>query len=211
MKRTPRISLDLLRAFRAAATHLSFTRAAREQFVTQSAVSHAIRTLEQQLGQPLFHRVNRTLRLTQAGETLFRAADDAIARIDAATEVLAGAERRLAVTTTPAFASTWLAPRLPRFAQVHPGTDVRVVATNDRVDLAREHPDLAIHFVPPWDTPPDAGRLVDYLQFPVCSPPCCEAAGRRCGRRRTSRGTPAWSSRRSSTGDPGTTGSAGST
>lgn len=114
--------------------------------------------------------MNRTLRLTQAGETLFRAADDAIARIDAATEVLAGAERRLAVTTTPAFASTWLAPRLPRFAQVHPGTDVRDVATNDRVDLAREHPDLAIHFVPPWDTPPDAERLVDYLQFPVCSP-----------------------------------------
>ncbi len=108
---------------------------AREQVVTQSAVGHAIRTLEQQLGQPLFHRVNRTLRLTHAGETLFRAADDAIARIDAATEVLAGAERRLAVTTTPAFASTRLAPRLPRFAQVHPGTDVRVVATNDRVEF----------------------------------------------------------------------------
>ena len=62
--RAPRFSLDLLRAFRSAARHLSFTRAAREQFVTQSAVSHAIRTLEQQLGQPLFHRVNRALTLT---------------------------------------------------------------------------------------------------------------------------------------------------
>ena len=55
--------------------HLSFTRAAREQFVTQSAISHSIRTLELQLGQALFHRVNRSLKLTHAGEALYRATD----------------------------------------------------------------------------------------------------------------------------------------
>jgi len=78
MIRRPRLSLDLLRAFRAASAHLSFTRAARELFVTQSAVSHSVHALEEQLGQALFHRVNRALKLTHAGETLYRAADDAL-------------------------------------------------------------------------------------------------------------------------------------
>lgn len=170
MNRHPRLSLDLLRAFRAAAAYLSFTRAARDQFVTQSAISHAIRTLEEQLGQPLFHRVNRSLRLTHAGEALYRATDEAIALIDAATERIAGSERTLGVTTTAALASLWLVPRLPHFTRVHPGTNVRIMATNDRIDVEREHLDLAIHFVPPWDNAPDADRLVEYRQFPVCSP-----------------------------------------
>jgi DNA-binding transcriptional LysR family regulator len=170
MKRPPRLSLDALRAFRSAAMHLSFTRAALELFVTQSAVSHAVRTLEDQLGQALFHRVNRSLRLTHAGEALFRAADEALGLIDATAERLAGTERTLSVTTTPALASTWLAPRLPAFARLHPRTDVRLAATNDRFDLEREHLDLAIQFVPAWETAPEADLLVDYLQFPVCSP-----------------------------------------
>ena len=66
--RVPRLSLDLLRGFRAAARHLSFTLAARELFVTQSAVSHQVKALEDQLGKPLFRRVNRALRLTETGE-----------------------------------------------------------------------------------------------------------------------------------------------
>lgn len=170
MSRYPRLSLDLLRAFRAAGSHLSFTRAAREQFVTQSAISHSIRTLELQLGQALFHRVSRSLKLTHAGEALYRATDEAIALIDGAVEELAGSEHSLGVTTTAAFASLWLVPRLRRFSRSHPETNVRVVATNDRIEIEREHLDLAIHFVPPWETPPGDGKLVDYLQFPVCSP-----------------------------------------
>jgi len=170
MTRQPRISLDLLRAFRAAATHLSFTRAAREQFVTQSAISHSIRTLELQLGQALFHRVNRSLRLTHAGDALHRAASEALALIDGTVEKLAGADDSLGVTTTAALASLWLVPRLRRFSQSHPETNVRVVATNDRIEIDREHLDLAIHFVPPWDAVPEAEKLVDYFQFPVCSP-----------------------------------------
>ena len=170
MSRHPRISLDLLRAFRAAGTHLSFTRAAREQFVTQSAISHSIRTLELQLGQALFHRVNRSLKLTHAGEALYRATNEALALIDGTVEELAGSDHSLGVTTTAALASLWLVPRLRQFSHSHPETSVRVVATNDRIDIEREHLDLAIHFVPPWEATPAADKLVDYLQFPVCSP-----------------------------------------
>jgi DNA-binding transcriptional LysR family regulator len=170
MSRHPRISLDLLRAFRAAGTHLSFTRAAREQFVTQSAISHSIGTLELQLGQALFHRVNRSLKLTHAGEALYRATDEALAIIDGTVEELAGSDHSLGVTTTAALASLWLVPRLRQFSQSHPETNVRVVGTNDRIEIEREHLDLAIHFVPSWEAAPGAEKLVDYLQFPVCSP-----------------------------------------
>src|SRR5574337_702924 len=169
-RRRPRLSLDSLRAFRAAAAHLSFTRAAQDLFITQSAVSHSIHALEEQLGQALFHRVNRALKLSHAGEALYRATDDALNLIDAVTDRLVASGRRLGVTTTVALASMWLVPRLPDFAQSNTDTDVRIVASNDRIDLEREHLDLAIQFVPPWETPPEAERLVEYLQFPVCSP-----------------------------------------
>src|SRR5207248_2393414 len=132
-RRAARLSLDLLRAFRSAARHLSFTRAAREQFVTQSAISRAIRTLEDQLGQPLFHRVNRALTLTHAGEELYRASDEALALIDTATDRLTGSAGALAVTTTTALASTWLVPRLPRSARyARPQTSVRTSGSNSR-------------------------------------------------------------------------------
>src|SRR5688572_33340854 len=114
MSRPLRLSLDLLRGFRAAARHLSFTRAAQELYVTQSAISREIKTLEDQLGHPLFRRVNRTLQLTAAGEELFRISDQTIGQLDAAVDRIAGSTKVLGVTTTPAFASMWLAPRLPR-------------------------------------------------------------------------------------------------
>lgn len=138
--------------------------------MTQSAVSHSVHALEEQLGQALFHRVNRALKLTHAGEALYRAADDAPNLIDAATDRLVASGRTLGVTTTVALASAWLVPRLRDFARANPDTDVRIVASNDRIDLEREHLDLAILFVPSWETPPEAERLVEYLQFPVCSP-----------------------------------------
>jgi DNA-binding transcriptional LysR family regulator len=170
MNKNLRLSLDLLRGFRVAARHLSFTRAARELFVTQSAISREIKTLEEQLGQPLFHRVNRALQLTHAGEELYRAADEALALIDAAADRLAGSGRALAVTTTTAFASLWLVPRLPQFTRLHPGIDVRIAASNETVNLEREHLDIAIRWVPPGGDIPDGVRLVDYEIFPVCSP-----------------------------------------
>lgn len=169
-RRRPRLSLDLLRGFRAAARHLSFTRAAHELFVTQPAISREIRTLEEQLGQPLFRRVNRALQLTQAGQELYAAVDEGLALIDAATMRISGAWRTLAVTTSVALASTWLVPRLPRFAQLHPDIDMRFVASNDAIDLEREHIDIAIRYVPLDAATSSRDKLFDYRQFPVCSP-----------------------------------------
>lgn len=169
-QRVPRLSLDLLRGFRAAASHLSFTHAARELFVTQSAISHQVKALEEQLGKPLFRRVNRTLQLTAAGAELFRAVDDAFALIDAATQRVVGPWRTLSVTTTVALASTWLVPRLPSFQKAHPEVDLRVVSTNDTIDLSRDHIDIALRFATLQMPTPSAEKIFDYLQFPVCAP-----------------------------------------
>lgn len=169
-QRAPRLSLDLLRGFCAAARHLSFTVAARELFITQSAVSHQVKTLEEQLGRPLFRRVNRSLRLTAAGAELYAAASEALKSIDDAARRLGDTSRTLAVSTTVALASTWLVPRLPQFQKAHPQIDLRVVATNDAVDLERDRIDIAIRFATLQMPTPAAEKIFDYLQFPVCSP-----------------------------------------
>src|SRR5512139_1337410 len=168
--RVPRLSLDLLRGFRAAARHLSFTHAARELFVTQSAISHQVRALEDQLGKPLFRRVNRALQLTSTGAELFRAVDEALSLIDNAAQRAVDASTTLSVTTTVALASTWLVPRLPSFQKRHPEIDLRVVASNDSVDLGRENIDLAIRFATLQMSAPSSEKLFDYKQFPVCAP-----------------------------------------
>ena len=169
-QRVPRLSLDLLRGFRVAARHLSFTRAAQELHVTQSAISQEIKTLEDQIGKPLFRRVHRALQLTRAGEELYYAIDEALALIDAATGRVAESGKTISVTTTTALASLWLAPSLPRFNRLHPGIDVQIVATNDRADLEREHMDIAIRAVTRGANAPNGERLVDCDIFPVCSP-----------------------------------------
>jgi len=169
-RRRPRVSLDLLRGFRAAARHLSFTRAAQELFLTQPAISREIKTLEDQLGRPLFNRVNRALQLTPAGEELYRVSDETLAQLDAVIDRIAGSGETLAVTTTSALASLWLAPRLPRFNRVHSGIDVRVVASNDRPDLERDQLDIAIRVVPPGADVPDGEPLFECKTFPVCAP-----------------------------------------
>ncbi len=177
-RRRPHVSLDLLRGFCVAARHLSFTRAARELHVTQSAISHGIKTLEHQLGRPLFRRMNRTLELTRAGRDLLDATEPALGLLDRAIERFAPAEQALAVTTTTSLASLWLAPRLARFTRLHPGINVRIAAVNDMVNLnlEREHIDVAIRFVHPgWDIP-GGERLFDYQTFPVCSPQLVQAA-----------------------------------
>lgn len=170
-RRPPRLSLDLLRGFDAAARHLSFTRAAQELSLTQSAISRGTKTLEEQLGQPLFHRVHRALQLTPAGQKLLQTTGEVFARIDDATAQLVDSQRILAITTTTALASLWLAPRLPRFNRLHAGIDVRIVARDDHVDLEREQIDVAIPFVPHGAPPPPGGeRLLDCEFFPVCAP-----------------------------------------
>ena len=101
-RRRPRLSLDLLKGFEAAARHLSFTHAARELSLTHSAVSREIKTLEDQLGEPLFTRINRGLRLTDAGQVLYRAVGEALTLIDEATDRLSASKggEMLTVTTS---------------------------------------------------------------------------------------------------------------
>jgi LysR family glycine cleavage system transcriptional activator len=169
-RRYPRLSLDLLRGFRVAARHLSFTRAAQELFVTQSAISREVKTLEEQIGHPLFHRVHRALQLTRVGEELYRAADEALTQLDAVTDRLTGTGKALTVTTTTALASLWLAPRLPGFNRLCPEIDVRIVGSNDKPDLERDHLDIAIRFVAAGADSPNAEQLVTCESFPVCSP-----------------------------------------
>ena len=136
-RRPPRLSLDLLRGFEAAARHSSFTRAAEELFLTQSAISREIKTLEEQLGQPLFARVNRGLSLTSAGQELYRGVREGLQLIDEATQSAASSDesRKLTVTTSVPLASLWLASRLPHFIAQHRDVDVRIVAADKALDL----------------------------------------------------------------------------
>jgi len=170
--RVSRLSLDLLKGFEAAARHLSFTRAARELLLTQSAVSREIKTLEVQLGQPLFHRINRGLRLTDAGQTLYSAVAEALLLIEQATGRLAltMTTESLTVTTSVPLASMWLVPKLQRFFQLCPEIDVRIVASNETLNLERERLDLAIRWVAPGEVVAGAEQLFDIEIFPVCSP-----------------------------------------
>jgi LysR family glycine cleavage system transcriptional activator len=170
--RRPRLSLDLLKGFEAAARHLSFTRAAEELFLTQSAVSREIKTLEEQLGQPLFNRINRGLRLTDAGHVLYRAVGEALTLINEATNALAASKdgETLTVTTSAPLASMWLVPKLRGYVRLHPEVDVRTIAADQRLDLARERLDIAIRWASPGSTIPEGERLFDVEVFPVCSP-----------------------------------------
>lgn len=144
MRRLP--PLNALRAFEAAARHLSFTRAAGELNVTQAAVSHQIRALEDRIGRKLFRRVGRNLFLTDAAQAYLAEIRAAFDRIDEATRRLEAQDRSgvLNATVLPSFAAMWLLPRLGRFRAVHPEIDVRLSSDGELVDLARSDHDVGI-------------------------------------------------------------------
>ncbi len=162
--------LELLRSFEAAARTLSFTRAAGELFLTQSAVSRQIQQLEASLGVPLFERRHRALALTEAGRVLQRAVVDSLERLrDATVRVRAApAPRQVAITTTPGFASLWLIPRLARFTADHPQVDVRVSATLDVLDLERNRIDVAVRFTAIGRG--SGAALFEESVMPLCAP-----------------------------------------
>ncbi|HEX8256879.1 MAG TPA: LysR family transcriptional regulator [Allosphingosinicella sp.] len=144
----PHLPLNALRAFEAAARHLSFTRAAIELCLTPAALSHQVKGLEQRLAAPLFRRLPRGLALTEEGQALLPVLRDAFDRI---AEMLqrfdAGVVREvLTVGAVGTFAVGWLLPRLPRFHAAHPFVDLRLSTHNNRVDIAAEGLDLAIRF-----------------------------------------------------------------
>jgi LysR family transcriptional regulator, glycine cleavage system transcriptional activator len=165
-------SLDLLRGFEAAARHLSFTKAAQELHVTQSAVSRQIKTIEEQLGVRLFRRLNRALLLTEEGQTLARAVSGALAGIEQAVARLStfAEDRPITVTTSVSFAALWLVPRLARLRAAHPDIDVRLAASNELADLQRDRIDVAVRFCEPKTAPSGAAPLTGEDVFPVASP-----------------------------------------
>lgn len=164
--------LNTLRAFEAAARTLSFTKAAEELFVTQAAISHQIRTLEDALGLKLFRRLNRGLMLTEEGQLFLPPVRDALAMLAAGVGRLRKAEATgaLNVSTLPSFAATWLVPRLPRFRAVHPEIDIRLTASEHVVDFAREDVDVAIRFGKGNYPTLRTVRLLGEEAFPICSP-----------------------------------------
>ena len=164
--------LNALRAFEAAARHVSFTRAAGELCVTQGAVSHQVKALEAELGIKLFNRDRQGLVITDAGRTYLGVVRDAFDRIAMETERLVQRQGSgmLTVSTSPDFAAKWLVHRLGRFAEAHPEIDLRISATMEHVDFAREDVDIAVrHGDGNWPGL-DVTRLCAEHLFAVCSP-----------------------------------------
>lgn len=165
-------SLNGLRAFEAAARHLSFTKAAEELHVTQAAVSHQIVRLEQQLGLRLFIRRNRSLTLTAEARAYLPAVQQAFDGLRQATMKLNRGKSSgiLTVTCMTSFAAAWLVPRLGIFQARHPEIEVRLTTSLNLVDFRREDVDMGIR-LGHGDWP---GLRIDRLMgeevFPVCAP-----------------------------------------
>jgi LysR family transcriptional regulator, glycine cleavage system transcriptional activator len=165
-------SLNALKAFEAAARHESFTKAAQELCVTQGAVSHQVKALEDELGFRLFQRERQRLVITEAGRSYLEVVRDAFDRLAAGTERLLQRQSTgvLTISTSPNFAAKWLVHRLGRFAELHPEIDLRVSASMQHVDFAREDVDLAVrHGDGRWPGL-HVSRLCAEVLFPVCSP-----------------------------------------
>ncbi len=181
LRRLP--ALNALKSFEAAARHESFTRAAEELFVTQGAVSHQVKALEQELGVRLFNRERQRLVITESGRQYLAVIRDAFDRIAIGTERLT--QRRgagaLTISTSPDFAAKWLVHRLGRFSADHPDIELTVSATMHHVDFAREEVDLAVRHGDGHWPGLHVERLCAERLFPVCSPKLL------AGRRRLSR------------------------
>lgn len=178
--RQPRLSFGLLRGFSAVAQNLSFTLAARELCLTQSAVSRQIQTLEAQLGTTLFRRDRKKLELTEAGHALYRAVTDASRLIDGAVGRLheSRARAELSVASCGSFASCWLVPRLARFIRLFPDYDVRVEAVVETVSSVPKGFDVAIQYFKPGQTHAGWAKLLDDHVLPVCSPALLRSSAR---------------------------------
>ena len=164
--------LNGLRAFEAAARHMSFTDAAEELSVTQAAISHQVRGLEQRLGLKLFVRRNRSLLLSEAGQAYLPAVRSAFDQLNEATEKLLQKDKggHLTVTTTASFAKKWLVPRLGGFQRANNEIDVRISTGTGLVDFSREDVDIGIRYGRGQWPNLMAERLVAEDVMPVCAP-----------------------------------------
>ena len=168
----PLPSLNGLRAFEAAARHMSFTRAAAELSVTQTAISHQIRRLEEQLGTTLFVRRNRALSLTREARDYLPAVRAAFDDLRQATARLRRPERDgvLTVSTTASLATKWLVPRMAGFQDTHPDIEVRLTTSSHLVDFRREQIDMAVRYGSGRYPALEVQRLMSETVIPVASP-----------------------------------------
>ncbi|MGX5174737.1 transcriptional regulator GcvA [Aliikangiella sp. IMCC44653] len=168
--------LKSLRAFESAARHLSFTRAADELFVTQAAVSHQIKSLEEFLGVPLFIRRNRQLLLTDEGQNYWPKIRDIFEILSQATEEIKAnrASGALTVSVVPTFATVWLVPRLTMFKKLYPEIEVRLKASDDLVDFVREDVDIAIYYEKSDYPGMHSVTLLSERLTPLCAPALLE-------------------------------------
>ncbi len=167
-----RLSLGTLRAFDAVARRLNFRAAAEELHLTQPAVSRQIRSLEDDLGMPLFIRGTRHVELTQAGTALMQVVSPWLETLDDTVRRLRADRRRqpVALTTFASLASMWLLPRLAEFQAAHPDIDIRISATDALADLDDPELDLALRSCRAEDAPPGSVPLFDEVLTPVASP-----------------------------------------
>ena len=164
--------LAALRAFEAAARRLSFRGAADELGVTATAISHQIRLLEETLGLRLFHRETRRVRLTAEGAVLLPVLRDGFDAFAEAIDRIRGRQAAgvLTLSAPTAFVAKWLVPRLADFRAAHPGCDLRLHASDNLVDFARDGVDVAVRYGPGPYPDLDAHRLVVDRVAPACSP-----------------------------------------
>ncbi|MBZ0261206.1 MAG: transcriptional regulator GcvA [Hyphomicrobiales bacterium] len=164
--------LRSLRAFDAAARHLSFTRAASDMGVTPAAISHQIKELEEQIGVSLFARTSRSMRLTREGEILLAAAVESLDSLNRALQRIRKLKntRQLKVSASPSIGAKWLVPRLDRFLAEVPGADVRIDVSAAVLDFDRDDIDIAIRFGNGKYPGLRSDLLFQDQVFPVCSP-----------------------------------------
>jgi len=168
----PNLPLNALRAFEASARHRSFTKAAQELFVTQAAISHQVKGLEERLGVKLFHRGPRGLMLSDEGVALLPALSESFDRIGRLLERFQDGRLRevLTVSAVGTFAVGWLLPRLKTFREAHPYVDLRLLTNNNRADLAAEGLDAAILYGDGIWLGAESERLFDAPLSPLCTP-----------------------------------------
>lgn len=164
--------LNALKSFEAAARHCSFSKAAEELHVTQSAVSHQIRQLEGWFGVSLFDRQGRQTNPTAEGRELAASLEEAFSQMAGACQRIAKSDGRttLTIASIPSVATIWLIPRLPAFLAAHPGINIRLIHAYHDQPVDFGDVDLAITYGDWRDAPSGAIRLMSGASVPVCSP-----------------------------------------
>lgn len=164
--------LNALKAFESAGRHLSFTKAAAELNVTPAAIGHQVKALEELLEVPLFRRLTRALRLTEAGQAALPTLSEGFDKLAQGVEQMRDhcESGVLTISVSPSFGAMWLVPRLEQFRIRHPDIEIRIDGTDRRVDLARDEADVALRYGPGGYKGVRVDWLFGQVNTPVCSP-----------------------------------------